>query len=118
MTIWTSVVGRARRVPLLVGAGAGSGTLAGLAAGVMLSSGAGIVIGTLLGAALGTVAGIVMDGDDKRAQRRTRELDDIIGVTSGSLGAPPSLPPPNSERDQELASWVTEWMTPPAPRVG
>jgi hypothetical protein len=84
----------------------------------MVSAPVGLILGLSLGATVGIVCGVVMDRDEQRTSRRTRELDDIIGVTSGSLGAPPSVPPPeydHVERERELASWVTEWMTPPPP---
>jgi hypothetical protein len=112
------ILDRARRAPRLVQAGALGGVATGTVAGIILSSAGGMVFAVLLGGVVGALAGGVMDGDAKRERHRTRELDDIIGVTGGSLGAPPSLPSPGSERDEELASWLTEWMTPPAPRVG
>jgi hypothetical protein len=116
------MVGAVVRAPMLVKAGAVSGLLAGLSVGLMVSAPAGIMVGISLGASIGIVAGVVMDREEKRSNERTRHLDDIIGVTSGSLGAPPSvLPPPldeDREREQELRSWVTEWMTPPPPHPG
>jgi hypothetical protein len=120
-----------RRVPVLVKAGAVCGLLAGLPIGMMVSAPVGIVFGLSLGASVGIMAGIVMDRDEKRSSHRTKQLDDIIGVTSGSLGAPPSIPPPAPLPDDEdetecvdgrmseveLKAWVTEWMTPPPPHV-
>jgi hypothetical protein len=114
-----------RRVPVLVKAGAGCGVLAGLPIGMMVSAPVGIVFGLSLGASVGIMAGIVMDRDEKRSSHRTKQLDDIIGVTSGSLGAPPPSvhPPPMDEEEDgrlsevELKAWVTEWMTPPPPHV-
>lgn len=117
-----SVVGKAMQAPLFVKACCGSGVLAGLAVGLVVSTPAGVILGIVFGTAVGVVAGIVMDREDRRGAQRTRELDDIIGVTSGSLGAPPSIPPPPNQdeehRQAELRSWVTEWMTPPPPHVG
>jgi hypothetical protein len=114
----------ALEAPSLVKVGAGSGLCAGLTLGFMVSAPVGIVLGLSLGATVGIVAGIVMDRDDKRSNHRTRQLDDIIGVTSGSLGAPPSIhpPPPGDDEDAPLSlaereAWVTEWMTPPPPHV-
>ncbi len=115
------------RVPPLVKVGACSGILAGASIGMMVSPMIGFVFGVSLGASAGILAGIVMDSEDKRRSLRTRKLDDIIGVTSGSLGRP-SRPPPlpwerqreretQRARARELDSWVTEWMTPPAPHV-
>jgi len=115
----TWVFRSAIKTPPLVKAGALCGLVAGLSIGIMVSATVGIVFGLSLGATVGIVAGIVMDRDEKRMSLRTKQLDDIIGVTSGSLGAPPSVPPPpDTSREDELKSWVTEWLTPPPPQVG
>jgi hypothetical protein len=90
----------ARRMPLLVKAGAGCGLFAGVVAGAM-NGPPGIVLGLGLGMVVGVIAGIVMDRDDKRRSVRTRELDDIIGTTSGSLGVPRGSIPPPSTDDEE-----------------
>lgn len=127
------VVGRVVRsfvqAPPLVKVGGACGVLAGLSIGLMVSAPAGIVFGLSIGASIGIVAGIVMDRDAQRESYRHRQLDEIIGVTSGSLGAPPSIPPPPNAREHDedehgpksseadLRSWVTEWMTPPPPHV-
>jgi hypothetical protein len=108
------------RVPLLVKAGTACGAVAGLTLGFMVSAQVGI-LGVALGATVGIVCGVVMDRDERRFNHRTRELDDIIGITKGSLGTPsrisipPPLPTPN--RDEELRSWLAEWMTPAPPRT-
>ncbi len=112
-----SIIGKALNASLFVKACAASGLLAGFSVGVIVSSAAGVVLATAFGTLVGTVAGVVMDREAERAAQRNRELDDIIGVTSGSLGAPPSIPPPPPHEDPELRSWVTEWMTPPPPQV-
>ncbi len=106
------------RVPPLVKVGACCGIAAGGSIGLMVSPFVGIVFGLSLGASAGILAGIVMDAEDKRSSLRTKKLDDVIGVTRGSLGAP-SIPPPlaRSIRERELKAWVSEWMTPPAPQV-
>jgi len=113
-----------RRVPVLVKAGAGCGLLAGLAIGVMVSAPVGIVFGLSLGASVGIMAGIVMDRDEQRSSQRERQLDEIIGVTSGNLGSPPASLPPMQDIDEEpdgrlseteRKAWVTEWMTPTPP---
>jgi hypothetical protein len=118
MTTLRSVVGLVKRVPPLVRVGTACGVLAGLAIGMVVSAPVGILLGVSLGASVGIVAGIVMDLDEKRSSHRTRQLDEIIGVTSGSLGAPPSVPPPSDEdHERELRAWVTEWLTPPVPPV-
>lgn len=118
MTTRQSIVSLVKRVPPLVRVGAACGALAGLSVGMMVGAPVGILLGLSWGAGIGVVAGIVMDRDDKRSSYRTRQLDDIIGVTSGSLGAPPSVPPRTEEDDErDLRAWVTEWLTPPAPPV-
>jgi hypothetical protein len=102
---------------VLVKAGVICGIAVGLTLGMMVSTPAGIVFCVSLGATIGIVAGVVMDREEKRSNLRTKQLDDIIGVTRGSLGAPPSAPP-HFEKEEELKSWVSEWLTPPAPHVG
>jgi hypothetical protein len=115
------------RVPPLVTVGACCGVVAGASIGMMAGPMIGIVFGVSLGASAGILAGIVMDNEDKRSSLRTRKLDDIIGITGGSLGRP-SRPPPlpwererehevQHARERELNSWLSEWMTPPAPQV-
>jgi hypothetical protein len=116
------IFGRVIRAPLLVKAGAACGIVAGVTLGFMLSAAAGVVLGVVFGGTIGIVAGVVMDRDEKRSSHRTRVLDDIIGVTSGSLGRTRAIssipPPPEVDREQELESWVTEWLTPGPPQVG
>ena len=63
-----------------------------------------------------------MQRDDERGSRRGKELDDIIGVTGGSLGTPPGTIPPGDlrrfeEDGIEHSSWIAEWLTPPPPAV-
>jgi hypothetical protein len=99
----------------LVRAGAGCGFCAGVAVGLMIgpASVGLLLVGTIVGTAVGVVCGIVMEREDKRASRRGKELDDIIGVTSGSLGTPSgSIPPPPPDEKQ---AWLAEWLTPPPP---
>lgn len=107
--------------PSLVKVGAACGTIGGLAIGAMVSTPViGLAAGVVLGAIVGIISGTVMDREDRLHAARMRELDDIIGVTSGSLGAPPSVPPEGpteQEREAELRSWVTEWITPAPPTV-
>jgi hypothetical protein len=117
------------RAPSLVKAGAFCGAFAGLSVGAMVSATAGLLLGAALGATVGVIAGVVMDREERRSSHRTKQLDDIIGVTSGSLGAPSSARGESSvreemsseelerEREQALKTWMTEWLTPPAPGV-
>ena len=102
------------KLPFVLG-----GIVGGLAMGAMTSHVLGIAICAMFGAAAGFVCGHVMDREEKRASERTRELDDIIGITNGSMGAPPgSIPPPPPDDSSELEIWAREWLTPPPPAVG
>jgi hypothetical protein len=110
-----------KRAPLLLRAGILCGLVTGLAVGAMGSPlAAGLLGGAFVGGLIGTIAGFAMHLTDQRRVHRTKQLDDIIGVTSGSLGtAPGSIPPGDLERDPEdvleLESWKSEWLTPPPP---
>ncbi len=104
----------------LVFAGAACGLVGGMAMGAMTSHAIGVVLCMIFGAAVGAAAGIVMHREDERAGTHTRHLDDVIGVTKGSLGTPTgSIPPGDLRRDPEsaleLQSWAREWLTPPPP---
>lgn len=109
--------------PLVIFSGAACGLVGGLAMGAMTSHAIGVVLCMLFGAGAGAVAGLVMQREDSRARARTRQLDDIIGITEGSMGAPTgSIPPGDWGRDREealeLQSWAREWLTPPPPSIG
>lgn len=109
-----------RKTPL-VAAGIVCGVLGGLALGAMVSPiGVGITIGVIFGGLAGAAGGIAMQREDARRGRRTRQLDDIIGVTKGSLGVPRGSIPPGDlrrtpEEALELQSWARDWLTPPPP---
>jgi hypothetical protein len=111
---------RARTTRIELATPLGVGAFLGLSAGVVLGIMAG-PIGAILAVAGGTVAGLVaglaMHRDDSRRAARSRELDDIIGVTEGNLGAAPvSMPPPRD--DTAANAWMAEWLTPPPPVAG
>lgn len=114
-------IGRVAQLPLLVKAGFAVGLVTGGGVGWMANPPlVGACFGALLGAVAGIVAGIAMQREDERGTERGRELDDIIGVTQGSLGAPPgSIRPGDLRRDPAdslaLQSWAHEWLTPPPP---
>src|SRR3989442_12793348 len=62
----------------------------GLASGVALGAvvgPAGVIAGIALGCAIGLVIGHVLAREEAKRNRRTRELDAIIGITDGSIGA-------------------------------
>lgn len=102
------------KLPFLFG-----GLVGGVAMGAMTSHAIGMVLCGMFGGALGLICGHVMDREESRARARTRELDDIIGITNGSMGAPPgSIPPPAPDDSAELEIWAREWLTPPPPAVG
>lgn len=105
---------------MLIKAGALGGFLSGIALGAMVSPGVGIAAGAVCGSVIGVCAGLIMDREDRRKAARTKELDDIIGTTSGSLGRSSMIPPLPSEevlREAAQRRWVNEWLTPPAPAV-
>ena len=107
-----------------VGVGAFFGLAAGVVTGQMAGI-AGVVVGVSVGACVGAIAGIAMHRDEGRKAARSRELDEIIGVAGGELGAAPvSIPDVQAEEDSALelsapdkARWLAEWLTPPPPVV-
>jgi hypothetical protein len=97
--------------PLTVGIVLGllSGLVTGMVAGTV-----GALVGLGAGFVAGVVAGTAMRRDEGRRSARSRELDSIIGVHGGSLGAGPvvmPVPPEETARQQ----WLAEWLTPPPP---
>jgi hypothetical protein len=126
MAFVRGIVGAFRAVkawPSLLKAGIMSGLAAGLAVGAMVDPpSVGLLFGGTIGAAVGAIAGMAMAREDTRVTNRTRELDAMIGITDGSMGAPPgSIPPGDLKRDPddalELERWATAWLTPPPPAV-
>ncbi len=72
--------------------------IAGEVLGAVIGASAGppgVVAGMVIGAAAGALAGKVLDQEAERAHQRDEALDDEIGVTRGSLGAPPPEKPKN-----------------------
>ncbi len=110
----TSDMSIANRASTLLKAGAGCGLFAGVATGLMIGPpSVGLAFGVFIGLAVGIVSGKVMEREELRRTERSKHLDDVIGVTSGSLGTPSgSIPPPPPD---ELAAWAAEWLTPPPP---
>ena len=96
----------------------GVGVVLGLAAGVLLgmvAGVAGVMLGLAAGAGAGLLAGAAMHRDEGHRAARARELDAIIGVAGGDMGAAPvSMPPP----EPPPAEWMSEWLTPPPPVAG
>jgi len=92
------------------------GVVSSAAGGVVIGAMTGPVglgIGLVLGALSGMIIGLVIEGEDRRSDARTRELDAIIGSTTGDMGAGPvSLV---SQEAEERRRWAEEWLTPPPP---
>jgi hypothetical protein len=80
------------RNPLLE-ASTAAGALAGAAVGAVAGP-PGVVAGGLIGTAVGGLAGFAATTAETAHDRREHELDDVIGITKGDLGAaPPGQPP-------------------------
>lgn len=78
----------------------------------------GVVWGVCFGLGFGVLVGKGLAREERARAERTRMLDDIIGITEGSLGAAPeSLVPTAGEPSAEAQRWLAEWMTPPPPKV-
>ena len=83
------------------------GVASGAVAGALLGAVAGppgVVAGAVIGAAAGAVAAFALDNEAERQAARTRELDDEIGVTGGTLGAPNLEHPPATTGAYSAAS--------------
>ncbi len=110
-------------------AGALSGIFSGITLGAFTGP-VGAVIGMWMGVGVGLVTGYVLSGDDEKRSLRTQELDDIIGITNGSMGMSveartASVAPPSLESEEEMPepysskeAWLSEWLTPPPPVAG
>ncbi|MGH7293442.1 MAG: hypothetical protein ACRELB_00845 [Polyangiaceae bacterium] len=97
------------------------GTILGLSAGILLGAAAGVLgvfVGLALGAAAGVFAGTAMHHDAGRRAARSRELDEIIGVAGGDLGAGPITMPTPQDAAATPSAWMAEWLTPPPPVAG
>ena len=105
---------RSFRPAILVGvlSAAGGGVVIGAMTGPV-----GIVVGLALGAMLGMIIGLVIEGEDQRRDDRTRELDAIIGTTTGDMSAGPVSLVSSEVREAhaERQRWADEWLTPPPP---
>jgi hypothetical protein len=106
-------------------AGALSGIIGGVALGVFTGP-IGTALGLWMGVGVGLVVGYVLAEEHHSRSIRTKELDAIIGITKGSMGAGDALsvPPPAMEEEEEeqpqystKEAWLAEWLTPPPPSV-
>lgn len=73
--------------------GAASGAFVGAVVGAAAGP-AGVAAGAIVGAVAGALAGAAMDQDASEHTAQTRELDAVIGVSGGDLGAPNLKHPP------------------------
>jgi hypothetical protein len=104
-------------------AGVSSGLSSGIVLG-FLTGPFGMLLGIVLGIAVGLMVGYVLADDDDTRTRRTKELDKIIGITHGTMGAggPITMPPEKGADDEEVQpsygtkeQWLAEWLTPQPP---
>jgi hypothetical protein len=103
-----------------LGVGLGLGLSTGIVTG-MMGGPVGLVLGVAIGGVAGFFAGAAMFRDARRREERNRELDAIIGVSEGDIGAAPvAMPPPHEagEGESSTTAWVAEWLTPPPPVAG
>jgi hypothetical protein len=118
--MWIAKLARLPRRPVIAGA------LCGVVSGIVLGAytgPVGAVCGMWMGVCVGIVAGFVLAHEDDTRSKRTQELDSIIGITEGSMGAGPiTMPPAGSEGEEDDApaysskeAWLSEWLTPPPP---
>ena len=73
--------------------GAASGAFVGAVVGAAAGP-AGVAAGAVIGGIAGALAGAVLDDEASKQAARTRELDAMIGVSEGDLGAPNLKHPP------------------------
>jgi hypothetical protein len=83
--------------------GGALGAVAGTAIG-MIAGPPGMVAGAVIGAFAGALSGAVIDGDTRRDDAHTRELDEELGVEGGELGAPGLKHPPPTRGTYSAAS--------------
>jgi hypothetical protein len=99
-----------------LGVGLGLGLSTGIVTGIM-GGPVGLLLGIAIGGIAGFFAGAAMLRDARRREARNRELDAIIGVSEGDIGAAP-VAMPHEPHDSSAKAWVAEWLTPPPPVAG
>ncbi len=72
-----------------------SGVVAGAATGVVVGP-IGAAVGSAIGGVVGALAGTVVEREQARAEAHDHDLDEVIGVTRGSLGTPPETKRPSN----------------------
>lgn len=76
--------------------GAVAGALVGVAGGAIAGP-PGMIAGAVIGGVVGALAAMALETETVLRAERDRELDDVIGVTDGDIGAPNlEHPPPRS----------------------
>ena len=100
-----------------LGVGLGLGLSTGIVTG-MMGGPVGLVLGIAFGGVAGFFAGAAMFRDARRREARNRELDAIIGVSEGDIGAAPVAMPAPEAGEPSSTAWISEWLTPPPPVAG
>lgn len=80
------------------------GAVSGAGFGALAAGPAGAIVGGLIGAAVGATTGWAADEHTVEEIEADKALDDEIGVTSGSLGAPDLEHPPARVAAPSVAS--------------
>lgn len=88
-----SATAAAGRHPLHEAGGAAGGAIAGAAVGAMAGP-AGAAVGAVLGGVVGAFAAKISDEEEARVSLHDGELDAVIGVSGGEIGAPNLEHPP------------------------
>ena len=83
--------------------GAAGGALAGAALGFVAGPG-GAAAGALIGGAVGALVAKIGDEELERVSQHDRELDAVIGVNGGDLGAPNLEHPPATRGTYSVAA--------------
>jgi hypothetical protein len=92
------------------------GLVGGVAVGAIQGV-AGVVVGVVAGVGVGWIAGRVLAHEEGRRSARNRELDQIIGVTHGSLGVGPVRRSPEPDPELQAEPWGPDVLTPPPPQA-
>jgi hypothetical protein len=94
--------------------GGASGAMVGAIVGASAGP-PGMIAGAIMGGLAGALAGAALDTESAASERRTRELDEEIGVSGGELGAPNlKHPPPTGGAYSAASSGVSPAKDTPA----
>ena len=92
-----------QRHPVHEAGGAAGGAIAGAALG-SIAGPAGVAAGAVIGGVVGAFVAKVSDQESTRVSVHTAELDAVIGVNGGDLGAPNLKHPPAQRGTYSAAS--------------